>query len=385
MDNFDHFDYIIIGHGLAGLQLALAFSKDAYFDSKKICLIDPSKQLENDKTWSFWERGYGHWDHVVEKKWSNAIFESQNIKLNLSLENYHYKTIRAADFYRASKAQLLTKPNFTFIEDTVIRVEITEVLKVISKRQTVSATHVFDSRIPKEFSKKNTPQTLIHQHFKGWLVETEHPTFNTDAFTMMDYRYQYNDSTSFFYVLPYSETKALFEYTFFTPFTVSESTYDRAIENYLQQEYNLDHYKISEVEIGNIPMTDFPFWKYNSDYITKIGTGGGWVKGSTGYSFKHTEKNVAKIVSNIKKGRRPSYKLENGKFKFYDKIFLKVLYDENQKGVWIFERFYSKNSVPTMFQFLDEETRFGTDVKIMKSLFSFAFIKAFFKVLFRSN
>ncbi len=41
---------------LAGFQLALAFSQDAFFNDKQIALIDPSTKTKNDKTWSFWEK-----------------------------------------------------------------------------------------------------------------------------------------------------------------------------------------------------------------------------------------------------------------------------------------------------------------------------------------
>jgi lycopene beta-cyclase len=68
---------------------------------------------------------------------------------------------------------------------------------------------------------------------------------------------------------------------------------------------------------------------------------------------------------------------------FYDTIFLKVLKDENDKGEWIFERFYSKNTINAMFRFLDEDSSFAEELKIMHSLFSFSFIKAFFKMLFK--
>ena len=47
------FDYIIIGSGLAGLQLALSLSRDEYFQNKKIALLDKSSKTENDKTWCF--------------------------------------------------------------------------------------------------------------------------------------------------------------------------------------------------------------------------------------------------------------------------------------------------------------------------------------------
>jgi len=41
MSNNSHFDYIIIGNGLAGLQLALKLATDSYFNDKQIALIDP--------------------------------------------------------------------------------------------------------------------------------------------------------------------------------------------------------------------------------------------------------------------------------------------------------------------------------------------------------
>ena len=128
-------------------------------------------------------------------------------------------------------------------------------------------------------------------------------------------------------------------------------------------------------------MTNFRFEKYSKKNITKIGTAGGWVKGSTGYSFKHTEKKVLSIINNLKNNLEPSYKIFQKKHKFYDKVFLKVLHDENHKGEWIFSQFYSKNPLERIFKFLDEETSFTEELKIMKSLFSFSFIKAFFKTL----
>ena len=56
MTNNPHFDYIIIGNGLAGLQLVLKMSEDVFFENKTIALIDPLEKNSNDKTWSFWEK-----------------------------------------------------------------------------------------------------------------------------------------------------------------------------------------------------------------------------------------------------------------------------------------------------------------------------------------
>ncbi len=383
MPNENHFDYIIIGNGLAGLQLALGFIKNDRLKQKKIALIDPSNKTTNDKTWSFWEIGSSPWDAITEKSWHNTLFYSKNKSLTLPLKPYTYKTIRSIDFYNWARAELQPFKNVHFIKDSIVSLTESTSVLVKGKKNTYTTNHVFDSRIPKAYHTEISKFTLIQQHFKGWIIETETAHFNPESITMMDYRFHYKDTTSFIYVLPFSENRALIEYTFFTPETVTESVYDDAIKNYIKNHLHIINYKIVETEMGNIPMTDFPFWKYNTKLVTKIGTAGGWVKASTGYSFKHTEKNVATIISNITNGQQPSHNLFKKKYKFYDKIFLNVLKTNNDKGVWIFEQFYAKNSISTMFRFLDEESSFAEDVKIMRSLFSWHFISAFFKVLFR--
>ena len=303
------------------------------------------------------------------------------MELNIELAPYKYKTIQALDFYTKVKHVLKEKTNFDFIVEDVLTVEKTKHPKVITTNNFYNAKHVFDSRITEDYFSESDNFTKIIQHFKGWIIETEVPVFSPDQFTMMDYRLKDGDKTTFTYVLPLSSTKALVEFTYFTPTLVDEATYDSYIKKYISNILKIDTYTIVETESGIIPMTNFPFETYSTKNITKIGTAGGWVKGSTGYSFKHSEKKVAIIITNLKNNNNPSKNLFKRKYKFYDKIFLKVLNDENEKGEWIFEQFYSKNSIEAMFKFLDEESSLIEELKIMKSLFSLAFIKAFFKTL----
>ena len=210
-------------------------------------------------------------------------------------------------------------------------------------------------------------------------IETEFDAFNSECFTMMDYRLKYKNDTSFTYILPFDKRKALIEFTFFTPYVIGHNEYDTYLKKYIAEVLGISRYSISEIEFGNIPMTDFPFHDYHSKNITKIGTAGGWVKGSTGYAFKHTERKVAQIIENIKQDESPSKGLANKKYLFYDKIFLDVLNKENHKGEWIFNKFYTKNSLENMFAFLDERSSLLQDISIMLSLFSKSFIRAFFR------
>ncbi|PIB30074.1 lycopene cyclase [Gaetbulibacter sp. 5U11] len=377
----NHYDYIIIGNGLAGLQLALTFNNDAHFINNRIALIDPSTKTSNDKTWSFWEQNTGLWEDIIHQKWSKATIFASNKTIDLNLHPYVYKTIRAIDFYTYCITILKQNENITFLNETVTSVVDGDSVTINTNINKYTTNHVFDSRIAKDAMSRLNHYTTITQHFKGWIIKTNKDTFDPETITMMDYRLKDGNQTTFNYVLPFSKREALVEFTYFTEHTVEEHVYDSYIKKYLKDYLKIEDYQIIETEMGQIPMTNFPFEQSNTNNITKIGTAGGWVKGSTGYSFKLTEKKVATIIANIKANQIPSRDLFKAKYKFYDKIFLKVLKDENYKGEWIFEKFYSKNSTQTMFRFLDEDSSFKEELQIMYSLFSWSFIKAFFKTL----
>ncbi|SDB44818.1 lycopene beta-cyclase [Flavobacteriaceae bacterium MAR_2010_188] len=378
-----YFDYIIVGSGLAGLQLALEFSSDSFFSDKKIALIDSDPKTTNDKTWCFWEKGNGKWDDIVSKTWETANFYSIDKKIKLSLPPHQYKMVKSIDFYNHAKNVLSENPNISFIEDSIIKIwDTSSNLHITGRKSEYLADLVFDSRIPQNFF-DDKKSIKIQQHFKGYIIKTEKEIFNPEEFTMMDYRMRHQKSTSFIYILPLTTDKALVEYTFFTPDLVEENVYDSHLKTYISEILKIENFTILEDEKGNIPMTDFNFNKYHTDRITKIGTGGGWVKGSTGYSFKNTERKISIVIKNLKAGNTPSNGLFKKRFQFYDSIFLSVLNDFNTEGMQIFEKFYSKNKVNDIFEFLDEKSNFQQEVKIMSSLFSKHFILSLMKYLRR--
>ena len=371
----DYF-YVIVGGGLAGLQLALRINRDIFFKGKKIAIIEPSSKTTNDKTWCFWEEGRGNWDHLISKKWEKGKFISSEITKELDLNPYSYKMLNSLDFYEYAKAELESSPDIFFIKDEISKID--QVTRTaIGNEGNYTATHFFDSRPPSEYEKDEN-SSLIYQHFKGIKIRTENPQFNPEVFTMMDYRIRYKDSTCFTYTLPITENEALIEFTFFTPFLTEEAVYDEKLAEYIKNILKIKEYKILESEKGMIPMTDYPFHRSNTDYLTRIGTAGGWVKASSGYSFKNTESKVEQLIDNIKSGRRPSDDLMNKKYQRYDAIFLDVLEKRNDLGESLFSKFYTKNSIQDIFRFLDEETSFSEELKIMMSLYHPQFLKSFF-------
>ncbi|GGE33180.1 lycopene cyclase family protein [Psychroflexus planctonicus] len=378
------FDIGIVGGGVSGLHLALALVNDAYFKDYKIALFEKGPKTENDKTWSFWEDGKGKWDKLIYKAWSKGKIYAQNQKVDLQLNPYSYKMLRSIDFYTYAYQQLENASNVEVIYEAVVDISEHENLVHISTSESeYTSKLVFNSRIPDFNTIKNQADFTLLQHFKGWFIKTKKATFDPSEFTMMDYRYKDGDLTSFVYVLPVSENIALVEYTYFTPELVEDKTYDEFLKKYIQDQYTTDEYEIIDQEKGIIPMSNYNFDENHTEKIIQIGTAGGWVKASSGYSFKNAEKKAQKIVKNLKDNISPIHKLSHPKYKHYDTLFLNVLYENNHLGEKVFYKLYAKNNIQTLLRFLDEETNYVEDLSIIKSLTSIKFINAFFNHLFK--
>jgi lycopene beta-cyclase len=384
--NNRHFDYIIIGAGAAGLQLALRMAKDSFFADKKILLLDRSPKQSNDRTWSFWEKGDGEWDSLCWNSWSFAKFKNTDADLHLDLSPYKYKSLRGLDFYNHARSVLYGNPTFIWFQEEVVEVkEMADEVELKTPWHTYTCTYLFDSRIDEAFFEDEDSYNRLLQHFKGWVIETPLPCFNEDAFTMMDFRWKEAGTTSFMYVLPVSPTKALVEFTYFSPALVEERFYEEKIRAYLKDELKLDSYSIVETEFGIIPMSDFPFERGSSPRVIKIGTAGGWVKPSTGYSFKNGGRLSLKIVENLKSGLPPANLLFSRKHRWYDRLLVDVLMKQNDIGPQIFSQMYKKNKVQQIFRFLDDETTLWEDIRIIASFSPWPFLKALVRTSIRKH
>ncbi len=373
------YNYTIIGAGAAGLQLALAMIEDSFFKEKKILILEKEAKDSNDRTWCFWEKGDSKWDDLVVKTWKVGQFRTQQDNLTFKLDPYRYKMLRSKDFYAFAKSKINAATNINWVNTEVKSVQTNEFINIQTSKNNFVSEHVFDSRIDPAFTKKNDPYFRVKQPFKGWFIETTENVFSPDQFVMMDYQVKWKNSTSFIYVLPLDERSCLIEFTFFTPELPEAKVYDPILKEYLNSILKIKNYEIKEVEQGVIPMSNYPFHQHHTKRITKIGTAGGWVKPSSGYAFKNSEKFAEQIVQNIKSGRPIAQGIAKGKHRMYDTLFLDLLCNKNETGESLFSSMYQKNSIQQIFKFLDEETSFVEDLKIMATFNPFPFLLAIAK------
>lgn len=377
------FDFIIVGAGLSGLHLSYCFLKDEYFKDYSFLIIDKEKSKKEDNYFSYWEIGDGKWDSILKNKWSKGDFFSKKGKVEMDFSDYSYKTLSSSKFKEYVKKKIKKKKKFKLSKDTVLKIkEEKNNIVVVGNKKNYNAKHVFDSRLSPILNKKIKKHTYLKQHFLGWVVKTNEKIFNKRSFVFMDYRIRDKNSTAFTYVLPFKKNEALIEHTYFSKNVQNHDVYEEYIKDYLNKYYGKSTYKLVKSEFGVIPMTTYPFHRDSTMNITKIGTAGGWVKPSTGYSFKNCEKYSEKILDNIKNGKE--FKISPKKrYLFLDKILLGVLSNYNYQGETIFHRMIKRNKTKNVLRFLDEESTLLEMIKIIISMRSIYFVKVFIKSLYK--
>ncbi|HWJ91762.1 MAG TPA: lycopene cyclase family protein [Flavisolibacter sp.] len=369
------YDYIIAGAGCAGLSLAMHLIRSGDFGNKKILLIDRAPKTVNDRTWCFWEMGTGLFERIVYAEWERLLFFARDFSGELVIDPYRYKMIRGIDFYDHCLERIRAEPNFTIRFEPVDHVFSSDVTTGISVGgRTIHCEYVFNSIIF-ERPLLSEKEYWMLQHFRGWLVETDAPLFSPQLATLMDFRTGQQWGTAFFYVLPFSEKRALIEYTLFSPQVLDAEQYSQGLDKYIREVLQIDRYRTVDEESGVIPMTNCQFLP-NQNNIINIGTAGGQTKGSSGYTFQFIQKHSAQLTAQLKATGKPFIRAGRRRHSFYDSILLNILHHKVLTGESIFTRLFEKNAPARVLKFLDNETSLAEELKIISSLPTMPFLKA---------
>lgn len=379
------FDYIICGGGMGGLSLAY-YLKTSTLANQTILIIEPQEKDKNDRTWAFWENTNNTFEQILYKRWSSVRFGDANGKTQvLDIGNYQYKLLRGIDFYNFVIGELTKFGNVEWLKESVTNIEEGENFAFIttSTGKKLQANYVFDSTYKLKLDNKNNHNLL--QHFKGFVIKTDKPVFNPDLPDMMNFGIEQHNECRFMYVLPFDEYTAIIEYTLFTEKLLQEEEYDLELKKYISEKLQLINYQVIENEFGIIPMSDEPTNEFPSKHVIRIGTAGGYTNPATGYTFQNTQKRLKRIVENLEKTGSPIIKDTwfKKRFLFYSSVLLNVLEQKRILAAEVFARLYERNSPSQIFKFLDGETNFWEEIKIMYSTEKPKFIAAVFDVIKR--
>ena len=358
---------------MAGLSLAFYLNESRLRD-KKTLIIDRDAKNENDHTWCFWETGEGAFEKQVFRRWQGVWFHgTRGFSKFLDLGEYEYKMIRAARFYEFIFEKIKGNPNFRFLRAEIKSIE-NESVKT-DEGEFRAKEFIFDSFTRKTYD--NPKYQNLWQHFHGWLIETEREAFHSDEPTLFDFRVEQAGDCRFVYILPFSQNKALIEFTVFSESLLKQSEYEENVGKYISKILKIEHYQTLETEAGVIPMSDEPHEEFPAQKIIRIGTAGGYVKPSTGYSFQRTQRRLQKLVEDLEKDEIPNPQSPIPNWKGYlDSVLLNVFLTKKHAADDVFTCLFAKNKTERILKFLDEDTSFSEDLRIMKTVPLNAFTKA---------
>jgi len=378
------YNYVIAGGGMAGLSLAFYLNQSSLRD-KSILIIDRDVKNTNDHTWCFWEKGQSPFEEIIAQKWKGVWFHgTDNFSQFLDIEEYTYKMIRGIDFYNYVIPILKQNKNITFLQADIL--DVSETIKT-NKGDFYASDLVFDSSFRSKYNNPDYHNML--QHFKGWVIETTKPVFKVNEPTLFDFRTEQKNELRFVYVLPHSETKALVEFTIFSDNLISDLEYEYYLKKYIEEtlkvgEYQIkpEEYQISETEFGIVPMSDEPHEGSPMPKVIRIGTSGGYVKASTGYSFQRSQRYLQRLVKSLEQ----NMDIKNGMIPnhwkgFLDTVLLNVMLKNRTPQDEIFTRLFKYNKPSQVLKFLDEDTSFFEDIALIHTVPKPPFIKAAWSIL----
>lgn len=370
------YDYIVAGAGCAGLSF-LWYALDSPLREARILLVDRDLSAQPKKTWCFWGNDGLPFRHIAERSWDRMAvgFPDQWVEEPLDRNVYH--CVRSEVYHQHVMERIQAHPNVTLLSAEITGLYDTAGGAVVEAGgQSYTASHVFQSCFVSPHDRAQPVRYPLRQHFGGWEIETATPTFNPDVVTLMDFDTAQHGATVFYYILPFTSTRALVEYTVFSPDPWDHSRYDAAIHRYIRELTDAP-YDVIRREYGVIPMEERPRHQRYGQHITSLGTVGGITKPTTGYTFQRVHHHTQRLVQTLLPDGRPDpVSISSPRYRFYDLLLLRILHEHPRWGRPIFQRLFAHNSIDRVLSFIGEDTHLGQDMRIFSRLPYGPFLKA---------
>ncbi|TDC37104.1 lycopene cyclase [Micromonospora sp. 15K316] len=361
-------DLALLGGGGAASLVLAALDRHGV-RGLRVAVIDPVHRRGQDRTWAFWDRPDGDLDPLLSASWPQVEVVTPAARRVLDLAPLRYAMLRSAAVYeRAAAAErrlgaIRVLAPVASVHDDGERV----LVRAAGDAPAVRARWALDSR-PRPPARAG--RTTWLQHFRGWWLAAQSPTFDPDRAVLMDFRTpQPARGVSFGYLLPVSDRYALVEYTEFSPTQLTGAEYDAALAAY-RDLLGLDPTRLSvrEVENGVIPMTDAPFDAHPSPRVVRLGTAGGATRPSTGFTFSAMRRQAEQVARALAEGRppvpRPAYP---GRHRWMDAVALRALDRGSVGGPEFFSRLFDRNPAERVLRFLDGTTSPAEEIAVMSS------------------
>lgn len=361
----------IVGGGCAGSSLAYFLVRGGF--SGEIDIFDRRTNFDAEQRWCSWGPIPEAFAPLVSASWPNWMVADQVNAVVRTSKSRPYVHIYAPDFYRHVFARLATSARVrVHLGVTVSDVEDTaRGVRIVTNNGAVLVDHVFDSRPqrPETGPEPETTHRSFRQSFVGHVVRTERPVFDASTVTLMDFRGRFSetDSLPFTYVLPFESTRALVESTAFGARALRPDEHRRRIQAYLV-EHGVTNYVVEREEQGNLPMSATHLLLAPSAHHSRIGTGAGALRPSSGYGFVRIQRHAQAVAAALLRDEPLPTSLARPLDDALDAIFLDAM-DLSGGGVRDgFMRMFERVPPARLIRFMSDEGTLGDVLALIRAL-----------------
>lgn len=361
------YDYIFAGVGLSSLVLLNKLYEAELILNKRILLIDPNLNNTSQKHICFWNNADDELlDPYTLKSWRTiSVAESGDRKSSFHL-NSAYQLLNFSKFKRSVLSKIAS------LEGT--KVSHSKVDHIAYQDQLVTDGHGNTHRYKFLFNSIHSFEADFLQQFMGYVIECEEDSFNFDRVTLMDFSNEPKlDAIEFEYILPYTEKRALVEYTLLTRELKPWNELENILKDQLSKKY--PNFKIVDSEQGAIPMTVHSPKKTKFKNVIELGIGAGMQRASSGYLLNQAIDYANYISSCLRAGKVIKPFQFSARVRFYDKVFLRVMLDFPGQVPTYFYSMFRKMGGNRMFDFLSGKTSLVQEIQLMKALPTLRFTK----------
>lgn len=378
-------DLIVIGAGCAGLSLGfnLAAMGEA---APKTIFLEQRTQYHNDRTWCFWGHPETPFMELVQNRWSKVrVKDSQERSALIECESSPYQLLIASDFYQHTLEKIEQNNRLelrTGIKLTNEPLHLGDEWLIQTNAGNFKTKAIIDTR---PLPMNSMGDTTLWQSFVGYEIECGQPTFDPNTAHLMDFCEANSDFVGFTYVLPFSPTKALIEFTSFGSQPYSKDDLLERLNQTVSEYVGESSFSIIRTESGLIPMGLGAKHPTHSNTLPKsyaqVGVTAGSARPATGYTFQRIQAWAQACAKELQKTGLPiSHSADSFLLSKMDNIFLNVLRNNPVMGSSLFMDMFSKVSHPRLIRFLSDHGGLLDYLAVVTALPPLPFLKEVFRL-----
>ena len=366
-------DLAILGAGCAGLSLAARLASGD--GDLRVVLIDPRTEFADDRSWSFWQHDHHPLRDIVAHEWSGWTYSDLDGRsATHRVPGMSYQYIRGVDFYRWALAEIADDERIELRLgvaahdlEAVTLPDGSAGVRIATDQGALLARRAVDTR-PRRTA------ALLYQCFSG--VEVEHGgalPMEPDAVGLMTRMRSGAEGLGFVYVLPLSPTRALVEWTRFSPVPLAKSVVvaERDVElaalglagaTVVRKEGGI--LPMGRADAGRLPVADTAI-----PGVVLAGNAGGALRDASGYAFQRIQQWARTCAGALARGEDPApHPAEPWVRRQMDRIFLQAVRAHPERTADYFMAMARGVAPRRLLRFLTDRATAGDLASIIASL-----------------